>query len=287
MTISLAHRRYVWLPDDEIEIAPPVKTKLYNEADHPRDDHGKWTDGGGGLTVHDWPPKGNEKYKPVEGETDAERYARFRAEEKAGAQASIDAGAFKHPMIKGSQIYAWGASHSGSSAITGSSASMMGVDGYRSEDDDEYHDKLATQFLQAVYDSPGSSETLYHGFEDKVGIDWKTGDTLSLPLMASSGNFDTSASYGVRDEKQTTMPTVLVFPKGTRMGGYARGSKTNPDGTVFDFGYCWDEAVVAGTFEVGRITESTGSAWWNPKVRVIELIPRGVFNPKTEKMEKL
>lgn len=265
----------------------------FDEAQHPRDEDGKWTSGGSSNNtadvVHDWPPKGQDKYKPVPGESDDERYARFRREEKETAQASIDAGAFKHPMIKGSNIWAWGASHSGSSAITGASATMMGVEGYNdfADDEDKFHQKLADKFLQAVYDSPGSSETLYHGFEDKVGINWKTGDTLSLPLMASSGDEGTANAYGVRNKDQTTIPTMFAFPKGTRMGGYSRGKKTDPDGTVFDFGYCWDEAIIAGKFKVGRISEVTGSAHWSPKIKVVELLPQGVFNPKTKKMEKL
>ena len=43
------HSRFVWETDDLVVVDGGEKLdKLFNEADHPRDEHGRWTDGGGG-----------------------------------------------------------------------------------------------------------------------------------------------------------------------------------------------------------------------------------------------
>jgi hypothetical protein len=291
------------------------RVKARYSEDQPRDENGQWTDGGGsegsagsssssggssagsqkpagggksagsgdskGSSSNGWLPA--DKYRNVPGESQEQRLARIDSEHRAAAQASIDAGAYKHPMLRGESIGVWGGSHAGSYDITGWSASQMGVDGYTKQDHDHQDERLATKFLQAVSDSPGSSEPLYHGFEDVEGIKWKSGDTVKLPLLASTGDAEDAAGYGVTGKDQTTTPTVFAFPKGTAMAGYARWSKTNPDGTAFDFGHVWSEAIVAGEFKVGRIGEVRGRAWWNPKITVVELIPQRVFDPKTAK----
>ena len=196
----------------------------------------------------------------------------------------------------------WGATHSGSTAITGAAAKIMGIDGYEDTDPDGkfYHaPRLAKKMLQGIYASPGSNEALFHGFQNTEKIDWKVGDTITLPVIASTGDPDHAPGYGIRSnaEDQEGESTMFAFPKGTPMLGYQKWNKSDAK----DFGHVWSEALVAGKFKVVGFGEYENYGWTFFKdptsssgqnaghviTKVVKLEPVEKYNPDTKEWVKI
>lgn len=183
-----------------------------------------------------------------------------------------------HPLARPRYWQAWGASHSNSWSISGEAARLARIPGYQYEDaPDRFSHRLATAFLKAILNSPGSSEPLYHGFLNRKHLTFHTGQIIELPLMAASGDIDNSAGYGLnRDQDDPTV--VFEFPSGTPMAGYARWNK----GDAKDFGHTWSEALVAGRFRVVGEREQTRYGWSDQSgFTIITLEPVAVFDPRT------
>lgn len=213
----------------------------------------------------------------------------------------------KHKRVKGSEYPEragglWGSSHSNSYEITGHSANQMGIEGY---DDPSgtplyqkgtklfsvpqtksLHAKHADFMLKKIAESPGSEETLFHGFQDLDATNWKIGDTFRLPLTATGGTPDV-VGYGItRREVQKGPPTLFIFEKGTKMMPYAINPRSGEDGNVAEeFGHNYSEAIVAGGFKVLSVTKAphphnhafVENGW--PEVTIVRLQQTETFVP--------
>ena len=227
------------------------------DPNQPRDEDGKWTDAGGGHAG-----KGATKVWRRINDKDPDLPARPELEHK-----TIRAGG------------EWGYSHSNSHVITGSSAELMGLDGWKT-----YEGTSPTQaknFLHAIHaDVVGAEEVLYHGFADRNATDWQVGDTFGLPLTATSGDRDHSIGYGhrldVKDEVGTT-PTVFVFPKGTPIAAYSIDRS-------HEFGYYYNEAITAGKFRVVEVDRDyiNDGSWGKSKTVRVLLEPVATFDPDSK-----
>ena len=199
-----------------------------------------------------------------------------------------------HPRVSGRNIGAWGASHGNSNKITGASASLMGMSGYRQveEGDTIYHKtenkeaaRLAKIFLKAIKDSPGAPEPRYHGFQNVKNTKWEKGKTIRIALTATDGDADSAAGYGIRldPEDNEGPPTLFEFPVGTKMAGYTKYNKADAK----DFGYTWSEALVAGDFEIVKTKKAKQEGWRQTPYTIVTLKPKAVFDPETSSWEKV
>jgi hypothetical protein len=193
-----------------------------------------------------------------------------------------------HKLFRAKWSGAWGGSHSGSRSITGSSAALMGIDGYDTEDDE--YQELAAEMLASIHGSPGAEETLYHSFQNRAHDNFAVGDTLKLPLTATAG--EPKTTYGIRSEQedQEGPPAVFVFPAGTKMLAYGKWP-TNPksrdyeDGNAKEFGHVYSEAIVAGAFRVTKVeVKYFGSM--HSRHGVPEGKTPQIFNPTSGQWEK-
>jgi hypothetical protein len=190
----------------------------------------------------------------------------------------------------------WGYSHGNSSFMAGLAAKSMGIPGWEVEDWREAEKRVTNavdRFITHIAASPGSEEPLYHGFQNTRGIDFKVGDTMRLPLVATSGSSG-SISYGMRMEKQDQEgePTLFAFEKGTQMVAYGKWGRpgSDPDGDSGDFKEVYSEAIVAGGYKVTKVTRAQFpyNAHWdvrNPKwdgkvpVKVVYLQQTETYDP--------
>ena len=151
----------------------------------------------------------------------------------------------------------WGASHGWSRGITGDAAEFMGIPGYTKglESNEDWMDHASKDFLGRIAaDKEGSPEPLYHAFQNVLGTEWRVGDTMRLPIMASSGGSpDEVWMYGARLDPadQEGKTTIFEFPAGTPMAGYSAWDEEATE----EFGYRWAEALTAGGFEVTGVRE--------------------------------
>ena len=234
------------------EIAALIKKNKAYDPSEPRDDGGKWTSGGGDT------PEEAEKFQSEKLITDGPREGTSRVR-----------------VVKDPNIGIWGGSHSGSSAITGHSATVMGIGGYESDGVSKQESNLGNKFLDVIAKGQGAGEKLYHGFSNSKGIVWKEGDTIRLPLTATSGDIDTSTSYGVNYSREDNSgATVFEFPARTAMAGYARWDRNSTK----DLGHTWSEAIVAGEFKVAGIGTRTEQGFKQLPVRVVTLEPTALFD---------
>ena len=201
----------------------------------------------------------------------------------------------------------WGGSHYGSSVITGDAAKQMGIGGYKDYGASEGSVAVSTRMLEEIAkDTAGSEEPLFHTFENVAGTVFRPGDTMRLPLMASSGKPELGYAHRGSVEAQHGMPVVFAFPKGTPMVGYSTTTKKDLEDLDMpsveaqhkEQGYIWDEAIVAGGFEVERVeTVYMGSQHRDHGIKegepipqlyglVVHLKPTEVFNPTTGKWTK-
>lgn len=189
-------------------------------------------------------------------------------------------GMSKSGIVKDPNLYIWGASHSGSSTVTGHSALRMGIDGYEDYEASKESRNLGDKFLRVIASSAGVNEPLYHGFNNTAGTQWKVGDTLSLPLLAAAGDKEDAAGYGFHGE-DVGKPAVFEFPVGTPYAGYSRWDRERSK----EFGYQWGEAIVAGKFEITG-TRTEHDPFTGPRgadYTVVSLKPLAVFDPELEK----
>jgi hypothetical protein len=178
----------------------------------------------------------------------------------------------------------WGSSHHESSTITGYSAQRMMIDGYRDLGASERAQNLAEKFLSVIAEGRGAGEKLYHGFTNSQRIDWKPGDTLKLPLSASTGDLTDAAGYGISyNRDDNSLATIFEFPEHTAMAGYSRWDRENTK----DFGHTWAEAIVAGEFRVRGTRTAHEGGWKKLPVTVVELEPVSLFDPETRRYRKL
>lgn len=187
-----------------------------------------------------------------------------------------------HPLFRRGQYTLWGGSHSGSWAITGESAELMGLAGYSTdkfENNRKIYSSQASAMLEDIRgDKVGSEEELFHGFENVAKIEWKEGDTFEIPLTALAGDPDT-ISYGIRSDVQDQRgePTLLVIPKKTPIVAYGKWKASDAK----EFGHVYTEAITAGKFRVKSIDQRVYPYAWQHdsqnheayrvKVRVVEL----------------
>lgn len=188
----------------------------------------------------------------------------------------------------------WGASHGLSYSITGESAALMGISGFRrtSDDTDEHlfdyfsgydtaqhrQQSIAHRFLRTIYEGTQPSDVRrFHGTAGQQWADVKPGDTVDLPLTATARDRGT-VTYGMdrsgeRDGPDAPPPYLIVFPKGTASAGISHEWDENGDYRL----PTWDEAVVAGRFRVkARHDVRTPGIGYYTR---IELEPVEVFDP--------
>jgi DNA topoisomerase-1 len=154
----------------------------------------------------------------------------------------------------------WGASRSGSYGIAGASAEVMGIPGYRVDREDSYlggtyanRKRWAKAMLRRIKRSPGVTEPMYHGTRPAKYESLKVGDSIDLPLVATTGSH--SLAVGFADERDKPTGMILEFLPGTKMVGYSLNEGFG-DPQLFDPEHpveeTWDEAITAGRFEVVR-----------------------------------
>jgi hypothetical protein len=179
----------------------------------------------------------------------------------------------------------WGSSHHASYQIAGHSAMKMGATGYQEPHKDKVYARLSDKKLAAIFASSGAKEPLYHGFQNLKHIEWKIGEVLTIPLMATSGELQGSAGYGVRVDPADNKgpPTVFEFPKGTRMFGYGKWDVADAK----DFGHLWMEAIVAGKFRIIGVRQVRYEGTWRKNVflTVVRLEPVAYFDPDTDEWD--
>lgn len=138
------------------------------------------------------------------------------------------------------------ASFQGSMETTGSSAKLMGIDGYKDLQDPKVRDTARDMLSAISHDQVGALATQYHGFENIAGTKFSKGDTISLPLQAVADSKGDAASYATRDyvDAQRGAPTIFEFPEGTQMLRFSS-----------------DESIVAGKYEVSGVKYSQANPW--------------------------
>lgn len=187
----------------------------------------------------------------------------------------------------------WGVSHGMSYAITGESAALMGIPGFRRADrrdpDDliaEYDagyaatnpelQAIATRFLRTIYEGSQPSDTRrFHGTAGRQWADVQPGQVVDLPLTATDRERGTVtyALHGQDRDNPEHPPYLIVFPKGTAAAGIGRLFDVYTD----EYTRQWSEAVVAGRFRVKSRRQVT-TPGQVPYTR-IELEPTEVYDP--------
>jgi hypothetical protein len=141
-----------------------------------------------------------------------------------------------------------GSSNEWSRAITGASARLLGIPGYR-HDPKRDAEHIARAYLTEVDRARPSTRALYSGHAmpperlDEIG----TGRTVRLPLTALS----TDQSFARGFTTGTGVPVLLRFEKGTRA-----------------FRYTDVEWITAGTFVVKSMRRGLDPFWKTPLVTV-------------------
>jgi 2'-5' RNA ligase len=233
--------------------------KKYSE-DQPRDDHGRFGSGGDS-------PEEQKKFATERLIKDGPREGTSRVR-----------------VVKDPNIGIWGESHSGSSTITGHSAEAMGIEGYRKYDASPAARALGDKFLNVIAEGRGAGEPLYHGFNNTQGIKWEEGATVRLPLTATSGDKDSSMSYGINYARSDAenKSTVFEFPSHTPIAGYSRWDRENTK----ELGHTWSEAIVAGEFRVTGTRTEREAGYRELPVTVVTLEHTGTFDPSTKEWVK-
>lgn len=138
----------------------------------------------------------------------------------------------------------WGSSHEWSSAITGASAEILAVPGYRVPDDPNAF-AAARALLEALQNSPRSRKKLWHGRPlERIP---RLEEHVSLPLTATT----TWKSEALRLSAQGDTQAIFTFPAGTRALRYS------------DL-----EWIVAGRFVVRKVRREIDPYWETPIVVV-------------------
>lgn len=197
-----------------------------------------------------------------------------------------------HPELFMEDAGDWGGSYEASRAITKSSADVMNLRGnhppplrtrpsrVRMEGKPAAHAKMFLSHIAS--DKDGSEETLYHGFQNVRKTTFAVGDTLKLPLTATSGDRDLALGY--TGSKQ---PTLFQFEPGTAIAAYQKYPLSKDDefyhvlgGTAHERRAVYAEALTAGGYTVARVGKTTSRG---KTVQVVTLRQTQVFNPKTKR----
>lgn len=144
----------------------------------------------------------------------------------------------------GRNSYLWGSSNEWSSRITGESARILGVSGYRPSDSPAAAD-LARDFLRRIRRSRPTRSSLFSGHADVPGL--VKGARVTLPLTACSPSSDTARQYAEGDS-----PVLLRFAPGTLAMVYTD-----------------EESITAGTFTVVSVKRGVDPFWKTPLKSVV------------------
>lgn len=157
-----------------------------------------------------------------------------------GERAALDA-------LKRSQHDRWGASHSGSAAVTGHSAKLLTLEGYRTPEDQEA-ELIAKDYLAKISRSKPTRRWLYHGFAGR----WSAGpgDIVRRPLTALSDDENQARGFAHGPDA-----VLLKFTPGTKAMKYSAV-----------------EWITAGPFEVVEVTKEHDPFWGTP-LTVVTLKP--------------
>jgi hypothetical protein len=245
----------------------------------PRDEDGRWTDGGGssdGSSGGDWAGTS----RPDNTAQSAAEDAKYQKEKLITD--GPNEGFSRVGVAKGENAGYWGDSHHQSFITTGHAAEVMGIDGYEQHEAPKLVKTLVGRFLDTIANGRLSEETLFHGFIDQKNIEWKVGDTVRLPLLASTGDESTAFGYATNYSEGDAAgkgATAFEFAAGTPMAGYLRWDREHAK----EFGHQWMEAIVAGEFKVTGIRTGKEGGWRELPVKVVQLAPVRVFDPASRK----
>ncbi len=178
----------------------------------------------------------------------------------------------------------WGATHSGSYAITGASAEIMNLEGYK-YNGDRLTDLIATKFLERIAGGaeqilPG--EYVYHGDPNKAGRSYQVGQTLDLPLVATESNRENAAAYGFSwdlFEEDHQGAVLYAFESGTNIMGYSG----NTPAQVAEGDGQWAEAITAGRFTVQDVRPGPTYGWKKLPTTEVVLRQTAVFDPTSKR----
>ncbi len=172
----------------------------------------------------------------------------------------------------------WGASHSGSFALSGASAQLMGIKGYKTFDEDHsvsvQNAFVAAHFLREIHDGKTTGGRRFHGTSGKQWDKVKPGDTVDLPLTATADWSTSALGYGAtnRDQGDGKLGYLVVFPDGTPGAGVSESEDINTSEVIPGK---WDEMIVAGKFRVKSRTPVSNSEGQYTR---IEVEPTALFN---------
>ena len=158
----------------------------------------------------------------------------------------------------------WGASKKNSYEMTGYSASLRGVEGFRHEKDWQTSPRLKKEtekILNAINeDTIGSEESTFHGFQNVKKTEYLNGQEVRLPLTATTSDTDEAEGFAIERLRQYQKgePTVFHFPKGTKIAAYNINRKKEDIKTFGIYG----EAITAGKFRVDKVSTKTISKWY-------------------------
>lgn len=144
------------------------------------------------------------------------------------------------------QYDSWGASNEGSSAITGESAKLLGLSGYRGGNAKAV--PVARGFLKTIKGSRPTTKRLYSGHAKLPTL--TIGATVTLPLTALSDDEDFARTFATDSEA-----TLLVFVAGIRAMRYSDV-----------------EWITAGRFTVKAVKKGR-DPYWGTALKTVILAP--------------
>lgn len=176
----------------------------------------------------------------------------------------------------------WGASHGGSFRMTGASADVMGIPGYRSfpdEFDEPYIRANATNLLRKIRDAEPRKKSLWHEEAMPVArfVGLRPGATIQLPLTAAGLTKEDASGYGTirpGDDDGSKVRVMIEFAPGTKAYRYQAG-----------------EQITAGAFrvtdirddEADRLFDYEKQDWVGQPIKRVVLKQVGVFDPDSAK----
>jgi lambda family phage portal protein len=206
----------------------------------------------------------------------------------AGGGGEISGESKKNRKTVGSAI--WGSSKTNSFEMSGYSAKLMGVEGFKYKEEWNSPKALKSdtvKILDAINnDKIGSEESTFHGFQNTQNKQFKVGENIKLPLTATASDIESAEGYGIERlrQNQKGRPTIYEFPKGTKIAPYSV-NKTKED--IESFGV-YGEAITSGEFKIDNIKKRTIQKWYEDsqkyeplEIDIITLKQSKTFNPQT------
>lgn len=166
--------------------------------------------------------------------------------------------------LSNADIDRWGESNEGSQGITGESAKILGLEGYRPGSEQDA--RIARAFLNEIASGRTvATRPLYsgHNMSDERLAQFSRGSIVVLPLTATSVDEEEAGEFttGEPGTGQNGNEVLISFPVGTPMINY---------GALGGAGADTLERIVAGAFRVeGRTT--TKDPYWGTKQTRIRL----------------